>query len=161
MGRFLKISLALSFIACAVHADEQPTPKPKPLPDELKQLHGYWVSGPKEFSKDLKGHLELRFEFKGDSAAGLATLGVVPEGKADPAQDVGPLFAEVKEKDKKRVIIIKVKDEGKFVEAAEITYELAGDKLKLTCAKKFRHPELGAVSVELSGEWKRTKPEKK
>ncbi len=64
MIRFLKISLTLSFIACAVHADEQPAPKPKRLPDELKQLHGYWVSGPKEFSKDLKGHMELRFEFK-------------------------------------------------------------------------------------------------
>src|SRR5262249_1495970 len=116
---------------------------------------------PVQFTKDLRGRLELRLEFKGDGATGLATLGVVPDGKADLAQDVGPLFAEVKEKDKKRVISIKVKDEGKLVEAAEIEYGLAGDKLKLSCPKKFRHPELGAISVELSGEWKRAKSKEK
>ena len=163
MFRFLKLSLAISFIACAVHAGQQPTPKAKPLSDELKQLHGYWISGPQELTKDLKGHLELRFEFKGDSAVGLATLDLIPDSKVDPAQTIGPMLAEVKvkEKDKKRVIIIKDRIDGEYIELAEIAYDVVTEKVKLTCSKKFGHPELQKVRVELSGEWKRAKKEKK
>ena len=55
-------------------------------------------------------------ESKGDSGVGLATLDLFPESKDDPAQTVGPMLAEVKEKDKKRVILIKGRIEGKYLE---------------------------------------------
>jgi len=158
MLRLFGAATAVLLLVLSAGAGDQPAPKAKEFAADLKQLNGLWRSENFEFAKGIKGHLELLLEFKEDSTVGVATLDCIPDKKFFVT--VGPCLAELKAKDKKRVIVLTDLQDGKRVQLGEIAYEIAGDKLKLTSGQKLKVREV-AEPVEVSGEWRRKKAEKK
>lgn len=143
----------------AAPAGEQPDSKVKELAKDLEQLNGSWASPKIQFGPGITGHFQLKLEFKKDSTVGQATVsGFV--SKSGVFVKPGPSWtAELKEKDKKRFIVLVDTKDDKRVELAEIAYEINGDKLKFTSSKTLQFEKRGNP-IEMSGEWERKKADK-
>jgi hypothetical protein len=132
----------------------------KEFAKDIGQLNGSWTSPKVELGPGVTGRFELKLEFKKDSTAGQATVtGYV--SKTGILLSVSPSWgAELKEKDKKRYIVLAETKDGKRTELYEIAYEVNGDKLKLTSPKTLQLGK-GGNPVEISGDWERKKADKK
>jgi hypothetical protein len=160
MLRPVGASIAFLLLVLGARAGEQPESNVKEFGADLEQLNGNWISPKLEFAPGITGRLELKLEFKKDSTAGQATvLNFV--SKSGVFVKVGPTWiAELKEKDKKRFIVLAEKKGDTRFELGEISYEVLGDKLKLTSEKTFL-VEKGGNPFTMSGEWQRRKADKK
>jgi hypothetical protein len=145
----------------AAHGGDQPESSAKEFAKDLEQLNGSWRSPKVALGPGVAGHFTLKLEFKKDGTVGQATvLNFVSKGVFVP---VGPSWvAELKEKDKKRFIVLAETNDGKRVEVAEIAYEVNGDKLKLTSPKALQVEKgKGGALLEMSGGWERRKADTK
>src|SRR5262249_30625856 len=141
-------------------AGDQPEANVKEFAKDLEQLNGSWNSPKTEFGPGISGNYVLKLEFKKDSTAGQATV-LSFVSKSGVVVKPGPSWTvELKEKDKKRFIVLAETKDNKRVELAEIAYEVNGDKLKLTSSKTLQF-EKGGNPIEMSGEWERNKADKK
>lgn len=142
------------------HAGDRADSNVKEFAKDIEQLNGSWMSPKIELGPGVTGRFELKLEFKKDSTAGQATvLGAV--FKSGIAFKVSPSWsAELKEKGKKRYIVLAETKDGKRAELYEIAYEVKEDKLKLTSPKTLQLGKDGNP-VEISGEWVRKKADKK
>lgn len=138
----------------AASAGEQVEGDVKEFAKDLGQLQGSWMSPKIQFIPGVTGRWELKMEFKKDSTEGQASVfGFV--SKKGIFVKLGPTWrAELKEKDKKRFIVLAETKDGKRVEVNEIAYEVNGNKLKLTSPKNI-HFEMGGYPIDVSGEWER------
>src|SRR5262249_26683113 len=153
MQRVFVSATVFLVLVLAAAADDQPESKVKEFAGDLEQLNGSWISPKVEFALGVTGRFELKLEFKKDSTVGQATvLNFVSKGVFVA---VGPSWvAELKEKEKKRFIVLAESKDGKRVELVEIAYEVNGDKLKLTSPKALQVEKgKGGVSLQMSGEW--------
>lgn len=147
------MSLLLSL---AASAGDQRESNVKEFARDLEQLNGAWRSPKMEFAPGVTGRCALKLEFKKDSAVGQATVFNFVS-KSGVFVKLGPSWtAELKEKDKKRFIVLAETKDGKRAEVGEIAYQFNGDKLKLTSSKTLQF-EKGGNPVEMSGEWERRK----
>ena len=155
---FVSATVFLVLVLAAATGD-QPGSSVKEFAKDLEQLNGFWWSPKMEFAPGVTGHFSLKLEFKKDSTVGQAT---VPTFFSKNGVTVkGPSWtAELKEKDKKRFIVLAETKDGKRAELAEIAYEVNGDKLKLTSSKTIQF-EKGGYPFEMSGQWERKKTDKK
>jgi hypothetical protein len=142
----------------ATRVGGQPESKVKEFAADLEQLNGSWLSPKMEFAPGVTGRFELKLEFKKDSTVGQATV-LHFASKNGIIITVGPWSAELKEKDKKRFIVLAETKGGKRAELAEIGYEITEGKLKLTSQKAFPF-EKGGKPIETSGDWERKKAKK-
>lgn len=156
---FVSATMFLVLIRAA-HAGDQPESNGKEFAKDIEQLNGSWRSPKVALGPGITGRFALKLEFKKDSTIGKATvLDFVSKGVFVP---VGPSWvAELKEKDKKRFIVLAETKDGKRVELAQIAYEVNGDKLKLTSPKPLQVEKgKGGTLLEMSGEWERRKADK-
>ena len=160
MLRPFATATAFLVLVLAAAAGDQPESKFKEFAKDIEQLNGSWMSPKTVFGSGITGHYQLKLEFKKDSTVGQATVsGFV--SKSGIFVQPGPSWtAELKEKDKKRFIVLAETEDGKRAELAEIAYEVNGDKLKLTSSKTLQF-EKGGNPIEMSGEWKRHTADKK
>lgn len=156
---FVSTTMFVVFILAA-EAGDPPGADAREFAKDLEQLTGSW-SGPQvEYAPGITGNLQLRLEFKKDTTVGQATV-LSFVSKSGVVVSPGPTWtAELKEKDKKRFIVLSESKDDKRMALTEIAYELNGDKLKLTSS----HPlsfEKGGKAIGLSGDWERWKAKKK
>jgi hypothetical protein len=159
MLRVLISATVLLVLVLAAPGGDQPESNVKAFAKDIEQLNGSWRSPKIEFAPGVTGQVELKLEFKKDSTIGKAT---VPNFASKSGVVVpGPSWtAELKEKDKRRVIVLAESKDGKRAELYEIGYEVNGDKLKLTSPKTLQL-EKGGNPIEMNGEWERKKADKK
>jgi hypothetical protein len=144
----------------ALAGGDRPESKVKEFAADLELLNGSRVSPKIEFGPGITGHFQLKLEFKQDSTIGQATV-LSFMSKYGVMVKPGPSWpVNLKEKDKKRFIVLVETKDGKRVELGEIAYEVNGDKLRLTSSKTLQF-EKGGNPIEMSGEWKRKKADKK
>jgi len=156
---FVSATVFLVLILPVVGGD-QPESKVKEFAGDLEQLNGSWVSPKIKFGQGITGHFQLKLEFKKGSTVGKATV-VSFVSKSGVVVKPGPSWsAHLKEKDKKRFIVLAETKDGKRAELGEIAYEVNEDKLKLTSSKTLQF-EKGGNPIEMSGEWERKKADKK
>lgn len=127
---------------------------PADVPADAERLRGTWVGPALEFRKGLKGHIEMRFEFKG-VRWGLATLELIPQKGF--MRTSGPYLVRLEGKGKEREVVFFRLVSGKSVEVGAVPFELTKDGLKLPPGKKLKLDVLEAP-FDLGGEWKRKKP---
>lgn len=156
---FVSVTMLLVLVPAAP-ADDQPEANARAFAKDIEQLTGSWISPKMEFAPGVTGRCELKLEFKKDNTVGQATvLNFV--SKNGVFVKVGLSWtAELKEKDKKRFIVLAETKDGKPAEMGEIAYEVSGDKLKLTSPKTIR-VEKDGTRLEMSGDWERKKADKK
>src|SRR5262245_62442938 len=108
---------AFLVLVLAAPAGDQPESNVKEFAKDLEQLNGSWRSPKMEFAPGVTGHFELKLEFKKDSTVGRAT---VPSFVSKFGVSVkGPSWiAELKEKDKKRFIVLAETKDGKRAEVS-------------------------------------------
>lgn len=160
MVRLFGTATLFLVLMLAAPAGDQAESNAKEFAKDIEQLNGTW-KGPKvAFGPGATGRLGLKLEFKKDSTVGQATVpGFV--SKFGVIVTPGPSWiAELKEKDKKRFIVLAETKDGKRAELCEIAYEVNGDKLKLTSSKTLPF-EKGGKPFDMSGDWERTKTDKK
>jgi len=147
-------------LVLGAHAGDQADSNVKEFAKDIEQLNGSWNSPKTQFGPGITGNYVLNLEFKKDGTVGQATVsGFV--SKSGVFVKPGPSWtAELKEKDKKRFLVLAETKDGKRAEVAEIAYEVSGDKLKLTSSKTLQF-EKGGNPIEMSGEWERKKADKK
>lgn len=147
-------------LVLATRADDKTESKVKEFAGDLEQLNGSWTSPTMVFIPGVTGRCEMKLEFKKDSTVGQATVFSFVS-KSGVFVKLGPSWiAELKEKDKKRFIVLSETKDGKRAELGEIAYEVNADKLKLTSPKTIQF-EKGGNPIEMSGEWERMKASKK
>lgn len=155
---FVSVAVFLLLVVAAP-AGDQTEANAKEFAKDIEQLNGSWTSPKMEFAPGVTGRCELKLEFKKDNTVGQAAVfNFVSKGgvfvKAGPTW-----IAELKEKDKKRFLVLAETSDGKRKELAEIAYEVNGDKLKLTSPKTLTF-EKGGRPIDLSGEWDQKKADK-
>lgn len=159
MVRSIFGAIALLVLVLTVCAGDQTDSKVKEFAKDIEQLSGSWNSPKTEFGPGITGTYILKLEFKKDSTVGQATV-LSFVSKNGVAVKPGPSWTvELKEKDKKRFIVLTETREGKTVELAEIAYEVNGDKVKLTSSKTLQFEKDGR-QIDMSGEWERNKADK-
>jgi len=160
MLRLFGTATVFLVLILAAPAGDQADPNVKEFAKDLAQLNGSWISPKIAFIPGVTGRCELKLEFKKDSTVGQATV-LSFVSKSGVVVKPGPSWtAELREKDKKRFIVLAETKDGKRAEVAELAYEVNGDKLKLTSSKTLQF-EKGGNPVEMSGDWERKKAEKK
>lgn len=154
---FARATAFLAFIHFAA-AGDQPESGVKAFAKDIEHLRGMWIGPKVQFAPGVTGRFSLRLEFKKDSTVGQAS---VPNFVSKNGVAVkGPTWTiELKEKDKKRFIILAETKDDKRVVLAEIAYEVNEDRLKLTSSKTVLF-EKGGNPIEMSGEWERPKVDK-
>ncbi len=157
LRQFVSTIMVLMLILAAP-AGDQADPNVKEFAKDLKQLNGSWMSPKMEFIPGVTGRCELKLLFKKDSTVGQATM-LNFVSKNGVIVKVGPWIAELKEKDKRRFIVLAEPKGDKRMELGEIAYEVSGDKLRLTSPKGLQ-VEQGGRPIEMSGEWQRKKADK-
>ena len=108
----------------AACAGDQPDSNAKEFAKDIEQLNGTWASPKMDFAPGITGQIQMKLEFKKDSTVGQATvLGFV--SKNGVFVKPGPSWiAELKEKDKKRLIVLSEMKGDKRTELTEIAYEV-------------------------------------
>jgi len=154
MLRLVGTATVFLVLVLGAPAGDQPGPKAKELAADTEKLNGTWISPIR--APGVTGNNTLKLDFKKDSTLGTATLQYFQDGVYDR---LGPCAAELKLKDKTRLIVLSRTQEGKRVEVGEIAYEVNGDKLKLTCPKGL-WAEMVRKAVQVSEEWRRRKADK-
>src|SRR5262249_32395766 len=156
---FVSATMFLVLVLGAASGD-QPESNAKEFAKDIEQLNGSWNSPKTRFGPGITGNYVLKLDFKKDSTVGQATVsGFV--SKSGVFVKPGPSWtAELKEKDKKRFIVLAETKDGKRAELAEIAYEVNGDKLKLKSSKTLQFEKAGNP-IEMTGEWRRNKADKK
>lgn len=156
MLRLFGTATVLLGLVLAAPAADQADSDAKEFAKDLEQLCGSWMSPKTAFAPGITGRFALKLEFKKDSTAGRATV-LSFVSKSGVVVKPGPSWtAELKEKDKKRMIVLSELKAGKRVELGEIAYEVNGDKLTLTGSMTLQF-ERGGNPIELGGEWERKK----
>lgn len=151
---------AIMFLAIILAAPAGDPPDVKEFAKDIEQLNGSWRSPTIVFIPGVMGRWELKLEFKKDSTIGQASVFNFVS-KFGIFVMRGPTWtAELKEKDKKRFIVLAETKDGKRVELTEIAYEVKGDKVKLTSSKTIQF-EKGGYPIEIRGEWERKNAGKK
>jgi hypothetical protein len=160
MLRVFVSATTLLVLILAAPAGDQRASNAKDFAKDTEQLNGSWKSPKTQFGLGVTGNYLLTFEFKKDSTFGQTSVSGFPSKSGVNVQPGPSWTAELKEKDKKRFIILAETKDGKRAEVGEIAYEVSGDKLKLT-SKKTVQFEKGGNPIEMSGEWERHKADNK
>src|SRR5262245_35949283 len=100
----------------AAAAGDQPEANGKEFAKDLEQLNGSWNSPKTQFGPGITGNYVLKLEFKKDNTVGQATVsGFV--SKSGVFVKPGPSWtAELREKDKKRFLVLAETNDGKRAE---------------------------------------------
>ncbi len=155
MRRIFGTSTLLLVFVFATHAADLADSNIREFARDIEQLNGSWISPKTVLGPGVTGPLVLNLVFKKESTVGGATF-LNFYSRTGIFLKVGPsCAAELKEKNKKRFIILFETNEGKRADLGEIAYEVKGDKLKLSSPKTIRVEKRGNP-LELSGTWERT-----
>jgi hypothetical protein len=160
MRRPLGTAIGLLLLVLAARAGGPSDSDARKFAKDVEQLNGTWVSPKTELGIGVMGPLVLKLEFEKDGTVGRATF-LNFYSRTGVFLKIGPACtAELKEKDKKRFIVLARSTDGRRAELGEIAYEVKGDKLKLASPKALRVEERGNP-LEMSGDWERKDADRK
>jgi hypothetical protein len=160
MLRPLGAAIVVLVLVLAARAGDKTGPNAKEFAKDVEQLNGTWISPKTDLGPGVTGPLVLKLEFEKDSIVGRATF-LNFYSRNGTFVKVGPsCTAELKEKNKKRFIVLAQTSDGRRAELGEIAYEVKGDKLKLASPRALRVEQRGNP-LEVTGDWERKKADKK
>ncbi|MFO0969234.1 MAG: hypothetical protein U0793_27070 [Gemmataceae bacterium] len=159
MLRVLASATMFLGVILAAPASDGPETDVKEFATDIGKLTGTWMSPKMTFAPGVTGHFAMKLEFNKGAAGQASVLSFVSRFGISVAP--GPSWsAELKEKDKKRFIVLTETKGDKRTELTEMAYEVMGNRLKLTSSKTLLFEKRGNA-FDLSGVWERKKADKK